>query len=69
MALLLRYNFEAEGYAVESATRGDEAEMHLTRNGAPTFSSLTGCCPAYRALRFAGNCGRGRRRAHCQSSW
>ena len=25
LALLLRYNLEAEGYAVETAARGDEA--------------------------------------------
>jgi len=29
LALLLRYNLEAAGYAVESVTRGDEAELRL----------------------------------------
>jgi two-component system, OmpR family, phosphate regulon response regulator PhoB len=29
LALLLRYNFEAEGYAVETAARGDEADLLL----------------------------------------
>ena len=29
LQLVLRYNLEAEGYAVESATRGDEAEIRL----------------------------------------
>ena len=29
LMLLLRYNLEAEGYAVDGATRGDEAEMKL----------------------------------------
>ena len=29
LSLLLRYNLEAEGYAVESAVRGDEAEIKL----------------------------------------
>ena len=29
LMLLLRYNLEAEGYVVESATRGDEADLRL----------------------------------------
>ena len=29
LLLLLRYNLEAEGYEVESATRGDEADLRL----------------------------------------
>ncbi|PVB62951.1 phosphate regulon transcriptional regulator PhoB [Labrenzia sp. 011] len=29
LSLLLRYNLEAEGYAVESCVRGDEAELRL----------------------------------------
>ena len=29
LSLLLRYNLEAEGYAVESCVRGDEAEIRL----------------------------------------
>ncbi|MEI8146672.1 MAG: DNA-binding response regulator, partial [Alphaproteobacteria bacterium] len=29
LALLLRYNLEAEGYRVETVARGDEAEVRL----------------------------------------
>ncbi len=29
LSLLLRYNFEAEGYEVEAASRGDEADIRL----------------------------------------
>ena len=29
LTLLLRYNLEAEGYAVETVPRGDEAELSL----------------------------------------
>src|SRR3954463_10019450 len=29
LTLLLRYNLEAEGYAVDSVARGDEAELRL----------------------------------------
>ena len=29
LTLLLRYNLEAEGYSVESAVRGDEADLKL----------------------------------------
>jgi two-component system phosphate regulon response regulator PhoB len=32
LALLLSYNLEAEGYAVESVTRGDEAALRLAEN-------------------------------------
>jgi hypothetical protein len=32
LALLLAYNLEAEGYVVESAERGDEAELRLAEN-------------------------------------
>ncbi len=32
LTLLLRYNLEAEGYAVEATARGDEAELRLKEN-------------------------------------
>lgn len=32
LALLLRYNLEAEGFAVETVARGDEAELRLREN-------------------------------------
>jgi two-component system phosphate regulon response regulator PhoB len=32
LTMLLRYNLEAEGYAVETAARGDEAEIKLSEN-------------------------------------
>ena len=32
LTLLLRYNLEAEGYAVDSAVRGDEADLKLKEN-------------------------------------
>src|SRR6266699_3235140 len=32
LTLLLRYNLEAEGYSVESAVRGDEADLKLKEN-------------------------------------
>jgi two-component system, OmpR family, phosphate regulon response regulator PhoB len=32
LTMLLRYNLEAEGYTVESAARGDEAEIKLSEN-------------------------------------
>src|SRR5271163_5306639 len=32
LALLIGYNLEAEGYAVESVARGDEAELRLAEN-------------------------------------
>lgn len=32
LAVLLRYNLESEGYAVEHAARGDEAELRLKEN-------------------------------------
>ena len=32
LTLLLRYNLEAEGYSVESAVRGDEADLKVKEN-------------------------------------
>lgn len=34
LALLLRYNLEAEGFTVDTISRGDEAENHLREHGA-----------------------------------
>ena len=65
LALLISYNLEAEGYVVETVARGDEAALRLAETR-PISSSWTGCCPACRASRFAGGCGRARRPAHCQ---
>jgi CheY-like chemotaxis protein len=33
LALLLKYNLESEGYAVEHAARGDEAEVRIAEGG------------------------------------
>lgn len=41
LGLLLRYNLESEGYRVEVATRGDDAEA-LCSGTFPTCSSLIG---------------------------
>ena len=46
LTLLLRYNLEAEGYAVESAARGDEAELQAQGAARRTSPSSTGCCRA-----------------------
>ena len=34
LTLLLRYNLEAEGYSVDSAMRGDDADLKLKENQA-----------------------------------
>ena len=44
LVLLLRYNLESEGYAVEEARRGDEAEMRL-REGVPDLVLLDWMLP------------------------
>ena len=61
LALLLRYNLEAEGYEVETVARGDEADTRLARRR-PTWSCSTGCCRACPASSCAAGCGRGPRR-------
>ena len=60
LTLLLRYNLEAEGYEVETAARGDEADV-LLKEGVPTSSFSTGCCRACRGSSCAAGCGRGPR--------
>jgi two-component system, OmpR family, phosphate regulon response regulator PhoB len=44
LTLLLRYNLEAEGYAVDSAARGDEAEVKL-KEAAPDLVVLDWMLP------------------------
>ncbi|MDQ0316784.1 phosphate regulon transcriptional regulator PhoB [Amorphus orientalis] len=44
LALLLRYNLEAEGYAVDTCMRGDEAEIRL-REGLPDLLVLDWMLP------------------------
>src|SRR3954453_13085902 len=44
LALLLRYNLEAEGYDVETIARGDEADIRL-REGAPDLVVLDWILP------------------------
>src|SRR5688572_263494 len=44
LALLLRYNFEAAGYAVETAGRGEEAELKLAE-GPPDLVVLDWMLP------------------------
>ena len=49
LALLLAYNLEAEGYAVESVERGDEAELRLAEN-APDLVILDWMLPGVSGL-------------------
>ena len=44
LTLLLRYNLEAEGYAVENAVRGDEADLKLKEN-APDLAVIDWMLP------------------------
>jgi two-component system phosphate regulon response regulator PhoB len=44
LTLLLRYNLEAEGYAVDTAARGDDAEL-LLREGVPDLVLLDWMLP------------------------
>src|SRR6202163_1783509 len=44
LTLLLRYNLEAEGYDVESAMRGDEADLRLKEN-APDLAVIDWMLP------------------------
>src|SRR5205814_836816 len=44
LALLLRYNLEAEGYEVETVARGDDADTRL-REGAPDLAVLDWMLP------------------------
>ena len=68
LALLLRYNLEAEGYEVETVARGDEADIRLARSAARSRRCWTGCCRAFPASSCAAGCGRGRRARRCRSS-
>ena len=67
MALLLRYNLEAEGYAVDVVDRGDEAEMAIAE-GSPDLIVLDWMLPGMSGLSFAGACGLARISALSRSS-
>src|SRR3954465_4822692 len=56
LALLLRYNLEAEGYEVETIARGDDADTRL-REGAADLAVLDWMLPGLSGIEL----GRGRR--------
>ena len=66
---MLRYNLEAEGYAVETVARGDEAEMRLRGKHRPISWSLDWMLPGLSGIEL---CRRLRARAgdhgSCRSS-
>ncbi len=67
LTLLLRYNLESEGYEVETASRGDEADTRL-RERTPDLVVLDWMLPAFPASSFAAACVPGRRPGNCRSS-
>lgn len=62
LSLLLRYNLEAEGYAVEAIDRGDEAELRL-RESVPDLLVLDWMLPGLSGIEL---CRRLRQRAETQ---
>ena len=62
LILLLRYNLEAEGYAVETCTRGDEAEL-LLRESQPDLLLLDWMLPGLSGIEL---CRRLRSRAETE---
>src|SRR3984893_4412875 len=62
LTLLLRYNLEAEGYAVETAARGDEAEGKL-KEAAPDLVVLDWMLPGMSGIEL---CRRLRARAETE---
>jgi two-component system phosphate regulon response regulator PhoB len=62
LTLLLRYNLEAEGYAVETVARGDEAELRL-RETVPDLVLLDWMLPGLSGIEL---CRRLRQRADTQ---
>jgi two-component system phosphate regulon response regulator PhoB len=62
LTMLLRYNLEAEGYAVESTSRGDEAELML-REQAPDLVLLDWMLPGLSGIEL---CRRIRQRSETQ---
>ena len=67
LTTLLRYNLEAEGYDVESATRGDDADLRIKESvpdlavinwsrASPASSSSAGCAPVQRRTTCRSSC-------------
>jgi DNA-binding response OmpR family regulator len=67
LTTLLRYNLEAEGYEVETATRGDDADTRL-KERLPDLIVLDWMQRVCQASNCAGACGRGPRPNSCRSS-
>ncbi|MGB6539235.1 MAG: phosphate regulon transcriptional regulator PhoB [Xanthobacteraceae bacterium] len=63
LTTLLRYNLEAEGYAVEAVARGDEADTHL-RESMPDLVVLDWMLPGLSGIEL---CRRLRTRPHTQA--
>ena len=55
LSVLLRYNLEAEGYAVETIARGDEAEIAL-REKVPDLLILDWMLPGTSGIELAAHC-------------
>ena len=67
--MLLSYNLEAEGYVVESVTRGDEAELRLAENS-PDLVILDWMLPGVSGLEICRRLAGARGDPHaCPSSW
>src|SRR5258706_14888134 len=56
LALLLRYNLEAEGYEVETIARGDDADTRL-REGAPDLAVLDWMLPGLSGMELCRRLG------------
>ena len=67
LTTLLRYNLEAEGYEVETATRGDDADTRL-KERLPDLIVLDWMQRVCQASNCAAACAPGRRPSSCRSS-
>ena len=67
LAIMLRYNLEKEGFAVETTAHGDEADLRI-RKIRPILQSSTGCFPACPESNWSGACACGQKQNNCRSS-
>ncbi len=68
LTLLLRYNLEAEGYEVDTAARGDDADTKLQESAARSGGARLDAARPLRHRAVPPLARRGRRPGNCRSS-
>jgi two-component system phosphate regulon response regulator PhoB len=67
LAIMLRYNLEKEGFAVETTAHGDEADLRIKENP-PDLAVIDWMLPGLSGIDWSGACACGQKQNNCRSS-